>query len=154
MWGLFASVLLLATPMVPFRAEPETQNPDTMKELLVEVRGLRAAMEQLASAGPRVQLLFGRLQLQEQRINEQLRKHDVVRAQLSKTQDEEAQQRSQIQRFEEAVQRGNLPAEERKDLEESLPRMRKHLSMLVLEVQKFQVEEANLSSAISAEQNR
>jgi hypothetical protein len=32
--------------------------------------------------------------------------------------------------------------------------MRQHLSMLVLEVQKFQVEDVNLSSLISTEQNR
>ena len=145
---------LLAFAISPFRATPAAQNPDLSKELLVEVRGLRAAMEQLASAGPRVQLMFGRLQLQEQRINEQLRKADVVRAQLAKAQEEESQQRSQIQRFEDAIQRGNIPAEERKDLEESLPRMRKHLTTLVAEVQKIQVEEANLSSLISAEQNR
>lgn len=137
-----------------FQAGAGAQQPDLSKELLAEVRGLRVAMEQLASAGPRVQLMFGRLQLQEQRINEQIRKADVVRAQLAKSQEEEAQQRGQIQRFEEALQRGNLPADERKDLEESLPGMRKHLTRLVAEVQKFQVEEANLSSLISAEQNR
>jgi predicted nucleic acid-binding Zn-ribbon protein len=154
MWGLGALVLLLAGNVHPFRAEPQAQNPDTMKELLVEVRGLRAAMEQLASAGPRVQLMFGRLQLQEQRVNEQMRTMDALRAQLTKAQEEESSQRSQIQRFEDAVQRGNLPAEERKDLEESLPQMRRHLSRLVLEVQKFQVEEANLSSLIATEQNR
>ena len=150
-WGFIGVAALLA--VVAFRAEPAAQNPDLTKELLAEVRGLRVAMEQLASAGPRVQLMFGRLQLQEQRINEQLRKADVVRAQLAKAQEEEAQQRSQIQRFEEAL-RGNLPDEERKDLESSLPGMRKHLTMLVAEVQKFQVEEANLASMISAEQNR
>jgi chromosome segregation ATPase len=154
MWGLFAVAVLLATAGASFRAEPAAQNPDAIKELLVEVRGLRAAMEQLASAGPRVQLVFGRLQLQEQRINDQLRKADVVRTQLAKTQEEEAAQRSQIQRYEEALQRGALPPEERKDLEESLPQMRKHLSTLVLEVQKFQVEDANLASLISTEQNR
>jgi hypothetical protein len=152
--SLVPFALLVVVAGLWFRATPQAQGPDAMKELLVEVRGLRAAMEQLASAGPRVQLMFGRLQLQEQRINEQLRKADVVRAQLTKAQEEEARQRSQITRFEEALQRGNLPAEERKDLEESLPGMRKHLAKLVLEVQKFQVEDANLASAISVEQNR
>ena len=145
---------LLAVAIWPFRAEPAAQNPDVTKELLVEVRGLRVAMEQLASAGPRVQLMFGRLQLQEQRINEQLRKMDVVRTQLTKAQEEETEERRRIQRFEEALQRGGLPEQERKDLEDSLPGMRRHVTFLVAEVQKFQVEEANLSSLISAEQNR
>jgi hypothetical protein len=121
MWGLFAVVVLLAFAVSPFRAVPAAQNQDTMRELLVEVRGLRAAMEQLASAGPRVQLMFGRLQLQEQRINEQLRKVDVVRAQLTKAQGEEASQRAQIRGFEEALQRGNLPPDERKDIKRACP---------------------------------
>lgn len=154
MWGLFGVVLLLAVAVSPFRAAPAAQNPDLTRELLVEIRGLRGAMEQLASAGPRVQLMFGRLQLQEQRINEQLRKADVVRAQLAKAQQEESEQRRQIQGFEEALERRNLPNADLKDMEESLPRMRQHLTFLVGEVQKFQVEEANLSSIISTEQSR
>ena len=152
--SLLPFALLVVVAALWFRATPHAQGPDTMKELLVEVRGLRAAMEQLASAGPRVQLMFGRLQLQEQRINEQLRKADVLRAQLTKAQQAESEERARIVRFEEAIQRGNLPAEERKDLEESLPQMRRHLSGLVGELQKLQVDEANLSSLISTEQNR
>jgi hypothetical protein len=38
--------------------------PDVLGALLTEVRGLRQAMEQMASAGPRAQLALGRLQLQ------------------------------------------------------------------------------------------
>jgi len=152
--SLVPFALLVVVAGLWFRATPQAQGPDAMKELLVEVRGLRAAMEQLASAAPRVQLMFGRLQLQEQRINEQLRKADVVRSQLTKAQQEEAQERARIVRFEEAIQRGNISAEERKDLEESLPQMRRHLTALVGELQKLQVDEANLSSLISTEQNR
>ena len=44
------------------RAEP---NQDVLAQLLVEIRGLRATMEQMGSAGPRVQLALGRIQLQE-----------------------------------------------------------------------------------------
>jgi hypothetical protein len=50
-----------------------------MRALLVEVRGLRAAMERLATAGPRVQLAFGRLQLQEQRITSLTTQLETVR---------------------------------------------------------------------------
>ena len=148
-WGLLGVVALLAFAISPFRATPAAQNPDLSKELLVEVRGLRAAMEQLASAGPRVQLMFGRLQLQEQRINEQLRKVDVVRAQLSKAQDAENKQRAEIQLVEDFV-RAHPGAPEEQDL----ANMRKRLLTLSAETQKFQVEEANLSSIISTEQNR
>ena len=40
-----------------------------MPELLAEVRGLRAAIEQMTSSASRVQLALGRLQLQEPRLN-------------------------------------------------------------------------------------
>ncbi len=50
-----------------------------LPSLLVEVRGLRAAMEQMASAGPRVQLALGRVQLQEQRITTLIRRLDEAR---------------------------------------------------------------------------
>ena len=153
MWGLAALVVVLAGSVHPFRAEPRAQNPDPMRELLVEVRGLRVAMEQLASAGPRVQLMFGRLQLQEQRINDQTRKLDAVRGQLAKVQDEETRQRNELLRLEEFV-RANPGSDERPELEKSFPHMKKHLSNLTAETQRLQVEEANLSSLISAEQNR
>ena len=124
-----------------------------MKELLAEVRGLRVAMEQLASAGPRVQLMFGRLQLQEQRINEQVRKLDALRAQLKGAQDQEREQRGQIQRFEDFL-RTNPGSDERDELEKSLPQLRKHLAALTAESQRLLAEEVNLSSLISTEQNR
>ena len=43
------------------------------------MRGLRSAIEQMASVGPSIQLAIGRLQLQEQRINTLVRRADVVR---------------------------------------------------------------------------
>ena len=55
------------------------QQEDVLPALLVEVRGLRAAMEQMASAGPRVQLALGRVQLQEQRVNNLLRRLEESR---------------------------------------------------------------------------
>ena len=45
-------------------APPQSAQPD----LLTEVRALRVAMEQLASAAPRAQIALGRLQMQEARI--------------------------------------------------------------------------------------
>ena len=63
---------------------------DVLAALLVEVRGLRAAMEQMASAGPRVQLFASRLQLQEGRMNNMARRLDTVRDSLAGAQREVA----------------------------------------------------------------
>jgi hypothetical protein len=47
---------------------PQQPNQDTLGVLLVEVRGLRSAIEHMTTVGPSIQLAMGRLQLQEQRI--------------------------------------------------------------------------------------
>ena len=60
---------------------------DVLPALLAEVKGLRAAMEQMAGAGPRVQLSVGRLQLQEGRIAGMIRRLDTVRDTLASARD-------------------------------------------------------------------
>ena len=56
-------------------------------------------------------------------------------------------------RFENFI-RNNPASEERKDLEDSLPRMKKHLGQLTEATQRLLGEESNLSSFIAIEQNR
>ena len=58
---------------VPIRAQQPASGTDVLPALLTEVKGLRAAMEQLASANAQAQLLVGRLQLQETRMNGMIR---------------------------------------------------------------------------------
>src|SRR5437763_8879624 len=70
---------------------PAAAAADVLPALLVEVRGLRAAMEQMASAGPRIQLSVARLQLQEGRINTMLRRLEGVHDSLSTAQRELAE---------------------------------------------------------------
>ena len=74
-----ALLLLVAVFGTSTVARQTRQDPDVLAALLVEVRGLRTAMEQLGTAGPRVQLAMGRLQLNEQRITTFMRRLDDVR---------------------------------------------------------------------------
>ena len=106
-------------------------------------------MEQLAAAGPRVQLLFGRLQLQEQRINAQVRKLEAVQAEVRAAVDKENRQRVDIQTMEDFV-RSHPNAPEREGLE----RMKKFLATLSADTHRLQMEESNLASLIATEQNR
>ena len=75
-----------ASPHVQVRQGTSVQSEDVLPALLVEVRGLRAAMEQMASAGPRVQLAVRRVQLQEQRINTLIRRLDEAHAAVAQAQ--------------------------------------------------------------------
>src|SRR5688572_14495019 len=82
---------------------------DPIRELLVEVRGLRAAMERSATVGARIQLLVARVQLQEQRIAEVSRRINSARAELRTAEDTLASQMADIKRTEEMAASPNFP---------------------------------------------
>jgi DNA repair ATPase RecN len=88
--GALGSALAVPTPAFTpgdqVRQAAPSAEGDVLPALLTEVRGLRAAMEKMASAGPRVQLALGRVQLQEQRINNLIRRLDEMRAAVSAAQ--------------------------------------------------------------------
>ena len=94
-------------------AQGSFQGQDVLPALLIEVRGLRAAMEQMASSGPRVQLALGRLQLQEQRVNNLLRRLETARAGLVTAQREDENTRQRFAAIEEAIKSAALPERER-----------------------------------------
>lgn len=77
-----AVLAIAAVPAGPVRGH-ERPAGDLTTALLVEMRGLRAAIEQLASSNARIQLAIGRLQIQEQRVNALLRQQAEVRLRLS-----------------------------------------------------------------------
>src|SRR5215217_2894884 len=83
-WMISAAVAVLIVLATTAGGEtPQQPNQDTLGALLVEVRGLRNAIEQMASVGPSIQLAMGRLQLQEQRINTLVRRADGLRDALA-----------------------------------------------------------------------
>jgi len=137
------------------QAQSPPASPDVLSALLVEVRGLRAALEQMASAGPRVQLAFGRLQLQEQRIAEMSRKLDATRANLASSR----QQADQHQQLVKAFEDGTLLREvadpaERRELENHVKAMKGEMLRVDRDIQRLQGEEASLLQDITAEQGR
>ena len=150
----------------------QTQGPagsqDIMPALLSEVRGLRAAMEQMATAGARIQLTLGRLQLQEQRLSNAIKRLDETRNKLAETQRGLAEMQEQITSLE-AVREGigafavgfatgtpQQPSAEQ--LEVQKQEMHKHFTRqtahINAEVQRLTAEEATLASEVAAEQSR
>lgn len=151
--GLVALILLAADSRL-FRADPQAQDPETLRSLLVEVKGLRAAMEQLASAGPRVQLAFGRLQLQEQRINGFVRRLETVREKIRPAVQEEETLKNRLAAYEAAAKGHSMPEEERDQLEKQMPALRAEAGRAAAARQQLQSEEASLLSEIALEQGR
>ena len=135
------------------QAPPASTPPDTIAALLVEVRGLRAAMEQMAAAGPRVQLALGRLQLQEQRINTLVRRLDEVRTALTPARHKLQESSERLGHLEKAS-RDSPIEEQRRDAEAALPAMKREVALAAAEVQRLQNDEGMLLQDISSEQNR
>jgi len=129
-------------------------NPDVLTALLAEVRGLRAAMEQMASAGPRVQLAMGRLQLQEQRVTAALRKLDDLRDRRDDAEREVAQLRVQIAQTQDAIEHVAADAPERPSLENQIRALKDAMTLRASDVQRFAADETDAAAALASEQGR
>ena len=125
--------------------------PDILSALLIEVRGLRAAMEQAAFAGPSVQILLGRVQLQEQRITNQVRRLDAVRASLVPAQQNLEPMERETKEFEESLRRSQGTDN---SMEEMLKEKKAEVTRRRAEVQRLMAEELLLAQDVAAEQAR
>jgi chromosome segregation ATPase len=151
---VLAVAATLTAAVVSARQSSPATNDEVLPALLAEVKGLRAAMEQMASAGPRVQLFVGRLQLQEARITSMARRLDTVRDSLAGAQ---AHYESTRQRFKElqsamAENREGLPP--RAELESLLANLRSEVSAAKTAVDRLTAEEAQLGQDLTVEQGR
>lgn len=133
-----------------------TREPDVLSALLTEVRGLRHAMEQMASAGPRVQLALGRLQLQEQRLNAMLRRLEGVRDSTAGSERAVSQVQSQIRNMQEELKAAEARGDERtaRGLAYEVEQVKRQFALAQQEWQRWQAEEASLQQQIAGEQAR
>jgi len=141
--------------LVDRSSRTQAQEQNVLPALLTEVRGLRAAIEQMASAGPRVQLTLGRLQLQEQRINTMIRRLETVRDSLASAQREASQYQSQIAHSEALVREHTPGAPGEKDaLDQVLVGLKSQLARASGEAQRLTAEESSIAGDIATEQAR
>ena len=110
-------------------------------------------MEQMAVAGPRVQLALGRLQLQEQRVNTMVRRLEEVKASLVQAQKQLDEMTDRVAGLERASREASDP-EERRQAEGVLRELKPEVTRATNDVRRLQGEEATLSQDISAEQGR
>jgi chromosome segregation ATPase len=132
---------------------PQPPNQDTLGALLVEVRGLRSAIEQMASVGPSIQLAMGRLQLQEQRINTLVRRADVLRDTLAAAHKRAGEMRDRVGSLQRALEDSTDPVH-RSAIEAELPMIKQDLARAAAEIQRLQMEESEAAAQVSSEQAR
>jgi chromosome segregation ATPase len=162
-----SGVLLAGWTVLRAQTAPPTApaQSDIMPALLEEVRGLRAALEQMTSAGPRVQLALGRLQLQEQRLNAVIKRLDDARGRLGETQRQQADVQRQLEGLDLALKEpgrrvsgysppGETPSPSIEELEEIRDDHRRRLARLNTEVQRLTAEESTYATEVANEQAR
>jgi chromosome segregation ATPase len=126
---------------------------DVLPALLVEVKGLRAAMEQMASAGPSVQLFVSRLQLQEARMNTMIRRLDSVRDSLASEQRASEDAQEAQTRTETALASGTaVPG--RDELTQLLAHVKREVAEHKAAGARLTAEEGQLSQDLAVEQGR
>jgi len=152
-WVVAAGALVVSVGVMPIGGQQPGTNQDVLAALLVEVRGLRAAMEEMSSIGARVQLAMGRLQLQEQRLNTMIRRVDAVREQQTSAEREVVDLRRRIVITEEVAERGEDPAERKAAADQSRA-LKSMVEQRSTDVQRLIAEEVEVSNALAAEQSR
>jgi hypothetical protein len=135
------------------------QSPDVLSALLTEVRGLRAAMEQMASATPRVQLFASRLQIQETRIANMTRRLQDIRDSMASAQQGMASAQAQEQQFETHLAELRMlgtpeSREEVKQMELMLGEFKRNAIAMQKTQERLTAEEAQLSADLITEQGR
>jgi chromosome segregation ATPase len=157
--GLAMGLVIVGGALVAARQAQPPAQPDVLPALLEEVKGLRAAMEQMASAGPRIQLFTSRLQLQEARINNMIRRLDTVRDSLASAQRELSHMQGEQLRTETVLaerQAVNTPEarEEVRQVAMNLEDVKRALVSARANVDRYTAEEAQLTGDIATEQAR
>jgi uncharacterized coiled-coil protein SlyX len=145
-------IALSASSLAAAQTSAPPAAPDVLRELLVEVRGLRAAMERAATVGARIQLLVARVQMQEQRIAELSRRAVTVREELGKLDAQIAQFSGMVKQFEQTESR--MPPEEQRAMEGMLEMQKQQIAIAEKRRQDLLGEEALLAQQITADQGR
>jgi chromosome segregation ATPase len=110
-------------------------------------------MEQMASAGPRVQLAFGRLQMHEQRITASLRKMDALHAEIRSLEAALERTDSEIKEDEEGSRDPQL-AQFREQYTVQLRDLRQNKTRTSAQLQRLRTDEGVLQNDIAADQAR
>jgi hypothetical protein len=150
--GIVAAVLatiVLAGTWRPASAQAP-RNEDVLPALLVEVRGLRAAMEQMASGSTQAQLLVGRLQLQEARVTSMIRRLDTVRDNLAGARAAYNQIAGSLGMLERSAP-GDTSQHDKDDI---LPSLKAQVAAAKDNVDRLAAEELQLTADIAVEQQR
>jgi hypothetical protein len=112
-------------------------------------------MEQMASAGPRIQLFVSRLQLQETRMNNSIRRLDTVREHLTGERQTLDRLEEEVKLNETALASGQvMNANLREELPRIIAQQKRETTTRRAAVARLVAEEAQLAQDLALEQGR
>ncbi len=152
--ALIAIVLALVSSGASVAHVPAQQPAPAQTELLNEVRLLRQAIESLAGTNARVQIVFGRLQLQEQRTTAAEQRLSTARELLAKMTDQIAAFADQVKETEAIASDNRRPPEEIEQFRRQAVVFKRQLERLEVERARLATNEADAAGALNAEQGR
>lgn len=145
-------VIVVVVTAIGFVAPlPAQQTASTQTELLTEVRLLRQAIQAMVSSNARVQIVFGRLTLQEQRTANAARRLDEKREALRKLTHEIAMMGQQAEMLERM--QGRKP-EEAQQAEKEGGMLTRMVQQMEAERLRLVQEEVDAANELSQEQGR
>lgn len=147
-----SSIAALALVLSTLQA-PATPSPGASDALVREVRALREAVEQVLAASIRVQLLMGRLQLQEARIQSLARQSAEIDSQIAGLTSER-----QALTFQHGMMQAGMDEtadpREHEQIKQQLGLLAERLKHLDTRHAALLAEQANVQQLVAAEQGR
>ena len=119
--SLLPLALLFATTA---SAQTNSNDSDTLKSLLSEIRLLRQDLRTTTVAAQRAEILVYRAQAQESVVRRMQERVDETRSRLAQTRSEQRNRAATIKQFEEKRSHSVTPATEQKGLEETLAQIK------------------------------
>lgn len=133
---------------------PAQQQAPVQTELLAEVRLLRQAIESLAGTNARVQIAFGRLQLQEQRVESAAKRLDAARDALKDVHNRITQMSEHLKGSENALTDPRRKPEEIEAIQGEIRGARRELERSEAERAVLAAAEADAAGILNQEQGR
>ncbi len=155
----FAALLLITTVVLSnarsvAMSPADQSSPQDASALLTEVRLLRQAIENLAGSGARVQIVFGRLQLQEQRTAEAARRFEEARNALAAHNARLADALARLTDIEGSAGDAGRTAEQQEELRDMQNQFGREIKQLEAERVRLATLESEASAALADEQSR
>ena len=151
--AVVAFVTLVVVALVARVPAQQSQAP-IQTELLSEVRLLRQAIESLAGTNARVQIVFGRLQLQEQRIQGATARLEITRMSATGINQRANDAANRYKQLEESIAENRGKPEQLDDMRRELQALRGEIDQIEAERARLQTAEADAAANLNLEQGR